>query len=89
MRNKYPAPKKNAASASIASTLRRIKNPTPPRYLFTVQSKARLKYPNSHCSSPRASPLGRNSSALSAGLSDNALNAEINTDAAMVSANCL
>jgi hypothetical protein len=32
---------------------------------------------------------GRSSSAASAGLNDNALNAESSTDTAMVSANCL
>ena len=60
---------------------------TPREYRFVVQSNARLNQPKNAPSGPLLFFAGRRSSALSAGLSDSALNAEIRTDAAIVSAN--
>jgi len=76
-------------SASTGSAHRRISRTTAPRYPLVVQSKALLNQSNGRERIDRDYMCGFNSSAASAGLSDNALNADSSTDTAMVRANCL
>ena len=54
-----------------------------------ARANARLNSAKKRASSPRLSLRGRSSSAESAGDSDSALNAEISTEIAIVTANCL
>ncbi len=59
------------------------------RYRLLVHSKPRSKVAKKRASQPRLCFLGRRIMALSAGLKESALKAEISTEAAIVSANCL
>ena len=87
--NSAPAASQKQNSTATAKTDFRISALTPTRYLFRERSKTRSNARKNRPSGPRVFILGRRRRALRAGLSESALNAEIRTEAAMVSANCL
>ena len=66
----------------------RIRAPEMPTYRFVAFSKRRLNPPKSRCNRPWDSCFGLSSNEQRAGLSDNALKAEMITEMAIVTANC-
>ena len=66
----------------------RIRAPEIPTYRFVAFSKMRLNPPKNRCNRPWDSWPGFSSNVQRAGLSDNALKAEMITEMAIVTANC-
>src|SRR4029077_13008149 len=87
-RRSTPVRRARTPSSTIVPIAFRTSTADPATYPSVARPNHRLNPRNNAPNGPRTARRGRNSSAASAGLSVNALNADSTTDTAIVNANC-